>query len=344
MSKTRAAVTDNDKIVVIQKEPIPSAPTPPERPLPETFPESGDGPQHDGLLRQEAEDAKQHERDLQSSVYMKYPKEVHIETQTVCNAACSFCPYPSLDRIGNKMSDSLINKIIKDLEDIPKEVRFWINPFKVNDPLLDVRLFDILRECNNRLSNAQLRIFTNGSALTKKHLLSIAGVKNIEHLWISLNHYDSREYEALMQLPFKRTIENLDVAHQLKANGDITYDIVVSRVADGTDADQIFYSSVTHRYPLFKCFIIKQDGWLGSNKNQIVNPNIPKTKCERWYELSITSTGIVSLCCMDGHAAYPIGDVSSRHVIEVYNDPAYRKMRQGNMDRLSYSPCSQCSH
>ena len=47
-----------------------------------------------------------------NSIYLKYPPLVHIETFTKCNADCSFCPYSSLERLGTKMPDNLISKII----------------------------------------------------------------------------------------------------------------------------------------------------------------------------------------------------------------------------------------
>ena len=283
-------------------------------------------------------------QNLHQSMYMDFPYEVHIETYTKCNAACSFCPYPSLERIGDKMPDSLIEKIICDLEDVPKELIFFITPFKVNEPFLDVRFLDILATCNDRLPNALLKIFSNGSPITEKKLRGLAALKNIEHLWISLNHYKPEEYEALMKLPFKRTLERLDTIHRLKAAGELPFVVVISRVCDKTETDNEFKAWVNHRYPLFQVFMLKQDGWLGDNDNPVVSKEIPHTGCVRWYEIDIISSGKVALCCMDGRAAYPVGDVSKQHVLEVYNDPAYKKMREGDLDRTAYSPCNQCSY
>ena len=64
--------------------------------------------------------------------HLDYPQEVHIETLAICNAACTFCPYPTMDRQGDRMSDELIDKIIDDLTHIPRQLPFNIAPFKVN--------------------------------------------------------------------------------------------------------------------------------------------------------------------------------------------------------------------
>ena len=66
---------------------------------------------------------------LRRSPYMQYPAHVHLETMAVCNAACEFCPYPSLERQGTKMSDALIKKVVGDLADIPRNVPFQLSPF-----------------------------------------------------------------------------------------------------------------------------------------------------------------------------------------------------------------------
>ena len=281
---------------------------------------------------------------LRASRYIDFPHEVSIETLTVCNAACSFCPYPGLERKGGKMPDSLIEKIISDLRDIPADLPFIISPFKVNDPLLDVRIFDIIEAMNERLPNASIRLFTNGSPLTAKNVEKIAGILNLIHLWVSLNDHDAERYEKLMQIPLQRTLENLDMLHRKKAAGEFSQQVVVSRVRDGTVEDDSFVSFVGSRWPLFGIGIIFRSEWLGQVPDLVSQRKIPLLGCSRWFEMSITSTGQVAFCCMDGKAEHPTGDVSKSHVLDVYNNPAYRVFREKYVTRLEGSPCMSCTH
>ena len=46
------------------------------------------------------------------------------------------------------------------------------------------------------------------------------------------------------------------------------------------------------------------------------------------------ATGQVALCCMDGHAAHPIGDITETHALEIYNGPGYRALREWGVARL----------
>ena len=146
-----------------------------------------------------------------------------------------------------------------------------------------------------------------------------------------------------MKLPLKRTLKALDTVHRMKEAGELPFEIIVSRVCDHTETDRGFETWVGRRYPLFKCSMVGQAGWLGDNDHPAVSLEVPEMGCVRWYEINITSTGLVALCCMDGHAAYPIGDVTKQHVLEVYNNPAYKIMREGSLNRTAYSPCNQCS-
>ena len=122
---------------------------------------------------------------LRKHAYLDWPAIVHMETIAVCNAACDFCPYPQLERKGAKMSDALIEKIISDLADIPRDVPFQLAPYKVSDPFLEARLFDILELVNSRLPNAEISIITNGSPLTERKIQQLQQVKSMKYLSVS---------------------------------------------------------------------------------------------------------------------------------------------------------------
>jgi pyruvate-formate lyase-activating enzyme len=297
-------------------------------------------------LPQRAQDYQGIVNSLRASPYIDYPREVAIETMAVCNAACTFCPYPDIERKGEKMPDSLIEKIITDLTDIPREVPFVISPFKLSDPLLDVRLFDILARCNERLPHATLRVFTNGSPLTQKHVAKLREVRNLEHLWISLNHHDPAGYEAVMKLPWKRTIERLDMLHRAKAAGEFPVPVIVSRVADGSADDAAFKAFVRTRYPQFQPGLVPAAEWLGQVQGLLAygDGKVLPVGCGRWFELSITATGSVAFCCMDGKDEYPIGNAAETHVLEIYNNPTYRVYREHYLSRTEAGPCSMCTN
>lgn len=278
---------------------------------------------------------------LRRSGYMDWPKEIHLETLALCNAKCSFCPYPNMERQGDRMSDELIEKIIGDLEAMPQNLPFTVSLFKVNDPLLDKRIFAIAERLTTRLPNARLRLFTNGSPLTEAIIEKIAGVNRLEHLWVSLNEYEETAYETLMGLPLKRTLEKLDALHARVSRG-FPHRVVVSRVADRSTRDMGFVQFIRERYPLFNPFLIGRGDWAGQVADGRAMPT-PPLGCERWFEISIMASGKVALCCMDGEGKHVIGDVQQDSIFDIYNHPDYRKMRAFQSFRAgAASPCDSC--
>lgn len=286
----------------------------------------------------------QYQRDIETqrhSRYMDFPQHIHLETMASCNAACVFCPYPSLERQGERMDDALIAKIIGDLGDMPGDLPFHLSPFKVNEPFLDVRLFDILHTVNEKLPQATLTLTSNATPITERSLDRLEAIGNIGYLWISFNDHRPAQYEHAMKLPYGRTIERLDLIHRRKAEGRLPFVIVLSRVGDDSADDQAFRDWCGQHYPLFGSSVFQRGGWLGQVDTDI--GAVPEVGCMRWFELSITATGTVAHCCMDGQAKWPIGDARTQHVIDIYNSPTYRRLRAETKRRQDASPCNTCT-
>lgn len=288
-------------------------------------------------------------RDYQAAVdaqrgtpYMDYPPLVHIETFAQCNADCVFCPYGTLERKGVRMADDLIAKIVDDLTAIPADLPFTIAPQKVNEPFLDVRIFDVFALIAEKLPNARLSINSNGAALTDRIIARLGEVPNVGRLWVSVNDHRPEVYESVMRLPFARTAERLDALHAAKERGAIPFPVQLGKVCDHTPADEAFAAWVSSRYPRFEPGLLMRGNWVG--QTDIVTDRPVAVGCQRWFDLSIAATGAVALCCMDGRVEHPIGDITTTHALEIYNAPAYRALRESTRTRLEAgAPCDSCN-
>jgi hypothetical protein len=265
--------------------------------------------------------------------YNEQPGEVSIETLSQCNARCTFCPYPTLERIGTKMPDALLARLIDEMAGFKHP--FYFSPFKVNEPLLDKRLIPLCRTFNEKVPHGALRIFSNGSALTEKHIEGVAGLQRVAHLWISLNSHKPAEYEALMGLEWERTAANLDRLHAKP----FPHPVMISRV--GPDDDFIRY--VNWRWPAFGVAIIKRDAWI--DFTDASTTEVPDSPCGRWWELNITATGRAALCCMDSVGMHGFGDVNTQTLLEIYNHPTVKAWRDGLLSRKTVGhPCNGCTY
>jgi len=95
---------------------------------------------------------------------MDFPAVISIETMSLCNAVCDFCPYPGLERKGERMPDELINKILDDVADIQDRPAWEVNLSRVNEPFLDNRVLDISEEIERRFPEAQHMFFCSAPA------------------------------------------------------------------------------------------------------------------------------------------------------------------------------------
>jgi hypothetical protein len=265
--------------------------------------------------------------------YLDQPNEISLETLALCNARCTFCPYPTMERIGDKMPDELIDRLVDEMAAFKKP--FLFSPFKVNEPFLDSRLIPLCKIMNEWVPLASLRIFTNGSALTPEKVAGVAELKSVRHLWVSLNEIDPEKYHALMGLNFDMTAKRLDYLHKQ----DFPHPVMLSSVGYPNEE---FRKYCFDRWPKFESMAIMRTSWLGYVDPQV--PEIPDTPCSRWFELSIMASGIVSLCCMDSEGKFQIGDLNKQTLLEVYNAPAWRERREKMLGRTGINPCSTCSY
>lgn len=280
---------------------------------------------------------------LSQTSYLDYPMQVQFETLTLCPGACHFCPYTQLSHKGHKMDDALIDKILSDLSEIPRQLPFYLLPYKVNEPFLDKRLPALLQDINRRLPNARLILTSTGVPLTEAWLDQLAQIANIDTLSLSLNDHRPEHYTRTMQLPWERTWERLQLLHRYKESGRFPFKVSLWRVGDNSPADAEFVAWCRQHFPLFEAQCNARGEWLGLVPGLEATHRIPDVGCLRWYEISITSTGKVAFCCMDAQADWPIGDVRTQHVLDIYNQPSYRRLRQQAPSRLQVSPCDKCS-
>lgn len=272
--------------------------------------------------------------------FMEYPIEVSIESQAICNARCTFCPYPTIDRKGVKMPDELLNKLVDEMISWDREIYF--SPFKLSEPMLDKRVLPLCERINRESDKVVLRLFTNGSTLTPANIESMAKLKRVAQLWVSINSHIPEEYEALMGLKFEQTAKKLDYLHAVE---DFPHAVMLSTVGYPNEP---FRRYCFDRWPRFESMAIKKDAWLGFTDAQFAQ--IPDTGCSRWFELSITAEGEATTCCMSSgeDKRYTVGDLNTQTLYEVYNAPRWRDLREKMASRKSVSldehPCASCSY
>lgn len=126
-------------------------------------------------------------------------KVVHIETRTLCNGQCAFCPVAVQhnSRPDTYMEECLYKKIITDLSAMGYDQR--ISPYCNNEPLMDDRIFSFVAFAKQKCSKAVIELKTNGILLTLERLkkLSKAG---LNYLYVNDYHVSKKLSNRLMEL------------------------------------------------------------------------------------------------------------------------------------------------
>ena len=113
----------------------------------------------------------------------------------------------------------------------------------------------------------------------------------------------------------------------------------------GRAADKAFLAWVKDEFPAFTATIFARNDWIGTAVTQGAHDVAPDAPCHRWFDMSIMATGEVAMCCMDGEARYSKGDVAASHVLEIYNQPHLRRLREQLISRREAGdPCSRCTY
>ncbi len=278
-----------------------------------------------------------------------YPLEVAIETTGRCNANCAFCPHHTLERKNGYMPDTMFERIIDQLKEIPPEHVYYISPFKVNEPLMDKQLFKRIEIINERLPNAYIRLFSNLNIATDEHIKRIGLIKNLSDIDISLNSLDSGEYQALMGLDLAKTKRSiyrlLDYTRKLGLDMQAPR-IVFSRVAQASAAsDMAYYLAFLQEFKdyldIAEPRVIPRQEWIGDIPSDA--PQKQNQPCARWADINICCNGIVAFCCMDGRGAYPWGNIMESSALEIYNQHKYRRLRTECPNKSEVTPCKYCS-
>lgn len=274
---------------------------------------------------------------------MDYPDVVSIETFAKCNASCKFCPHVSIERKGQKLPSELFYKIIDELsasEMVNRDLLFVLA--RVNEPFLDNRIYDYYKYIYERMPKALVGCFSNGSALNDKNQRKLEAARNIAWAHISLNEYRDDRYRALMGLNFRKTVANLHMLHDRVRSGSIQFPVHLSRVEDGSPDDGEFIKWCNSEFPAFVAKCTPRGDWLGAVRTK-TSP-IPDAGCGQWYNLNILANGRDAFCCIDANGEFGLGmDVRRHHILDIYNHPIRREMRERVLLRSQIENCRTCS-
>lgn len=122
-----------------------------------------------------------------------------IETKSVCNMHCRFCPYPIMDSKGSELSNEEVFRIIDSID--PSDSRLEGIYFeKYNEPLLDNRLFGFVEYAKGK--GFRVQVITNGLLLGSKDIRTRLLEAEPTRILISLQVINKNTFSDSRGIPY----------------------------------------------------------------------------------------------------------------------------------------------
>lgn len=266
---------------------------------------------------------------MNQKMSIKPLKIVQIEVTNLCNANCVFCPHSKVKKFGT-MTDHLFKKILNDVKKINSVER--IIPMLLGEPFCDRKFLQKLKLINKILPGMKITIFTNCSLLSRKKIIALSKIKNLE-VFFSLNGACKKTRQDLMRLfDYDNAIKMIDL--YAKTGRPYVVTLVKHPIVSSAEILEFKKKYGNHMVVEYKNFSgdIFDDG--------------PKTHCNRAIsEMTIMWDGIVNLCCMDAYGKVTFGDVNIASVKDIWESEARQKYANVHLDGhyMRGVPCSNCT-
>lgn len=236
---------------------------------------------------------------------------VSLETRTLCNGHCAFCPASvgNDTRPDQSMPMEVFDKVMSDLAamNYTGRIAFFVN----NEPLLDKRLPQMVAQARKQVPGAYLQVLTNGIKLTSN--LGITLLENgLDELQITHYTQDGRLSDRLVE-----AVRGLPEQYAPRVRMNLR------------KVDEKLYNR----------------GGSAPNAPRLNRP-IPAFCSFPFVQLNVVHDGTASLCCQDFHVASPMGNVMDDGVPGVWFGEKFTKARKDllAMDRSQNKVCAVCDY
>ncbi len=256
---------------------------------------------------------------------MTNTNEARIETSTICNYKCKFCPHhtDSFTRKKEVMTLDTYKKIIDKLKiEAPQITEVTVSGF--GEAFLDDTILDKIEYAKK--NSYGVHVLTNGSLLNEKIIDKLFSL-NVSDLRFSLHTIKIRPYFQITGQSKIIVDQILNIIHYAIENKENTEIIITVDVID-ENRDHINEIIEYFKELNVTLEIWEPHNW--ANWGKYREGKIIKKTCGRPFNgpLQIQADGTVNMCCFDYNGELLLGDFLNQTLEEIFNSEPYLKIKK----------------
>ncbi len=285
----------------------------------------------------------------------RLPKNLHIEGTNICNAKCTFCAYPQMERAKETMPMAEFERIIDEYVAMGGKY-VSLTPI-VGDPFVDRYLFDRLNYLNQRSQINGFYFYTNAILMKRSISEQLLAYGDKLNIYVSWGGFDRETYKAIMGVDrFDLVRQNIEAFVEAKFNLGSSTGLTIALRCPPTKWTGDLWEKFSQwkSQKLIKIdFITAYDSWAGKVKDEALKqvglePVIMPYKrgaCELLYmKPIILANGKVNACaCRDVEAELIVGDLKESTLWEIWGGKGIEEIIKRHEQGDYPDVCRRCS-
>lgn len=266
---------------------------------------------------------------------------IEVETSTICNWKCEYCPVRYHTRTPKRMDIELFKTVLTRAQEY-KNIRY-ITLHSYNEPTQDKNFIAYLEEIKR--TNLMLVLYTNGSGLDEFKLNYLKNYPNLRNIIITIPSIQRQIFEQKTNsADYDKTI------YAIKKSRSLGLKTSLSVQGHGDTQHMQEIQLLKKAFPGIECnhhVSFDRAGTLTNEYFQNIHLSTPILGgCRSIMEgISVNVTGDLFLCCNDFHQNYILGNITKNSIAELLSGPVsstFRKMIWGGIELDKDFICRHC--
>jgi radical SAM protein with 4Fe4S-binding SPASM domain len=287
------------------------------------------------------------------------PFFISLEPSAICNLACPQCPTGTGDV---KRSKNFLDlNTFKSIVDETAKTTAILSMYHQGEPLMHKSFSDMVKYARNQ--KIYTVTSTNGQLLTEEVCGSLVEA-GLDRIIISLDGIDQESYDKYrVGGDFEKVVSGIRLLCEARRALRKPYIIIqflvfkhnedqvaeIRKLGKRLGADRVVIKSAQIEYPesINEWMPVhkKYRRYWRNSKGDWMRGGKVKNRCRRlWHTTVITTDGMLVPCCFDKLAKYPMGNIGSGSIYQIWKSKEYNDFRRRVLgNRKGIGICTNCT-